>query len=209
MSIRMPLTGLLALVVATGAVAADPLATWHWAPSPAVDEQGRPLTTAVVYEVFLSRDGGAESLVATVMDTVWVQTDAAPGATYRVRVRAADALGIRSAPSDQSNPWTAPTPTIVPGAAGLSAGPAWPNPFNPATTIAYTVPENPAGPVTVRVLDLRGALVRTLDAENSPGDHTVRWDGTDDRGRAAGAGLYLVHVRCGADQAVTKVTMVK
>jgi hypothetical protein len=65
-----------------------------------------------------------------------------------------------------------------------------PNPFNPKTTIAYTLPE--AGHVTLSVYDVAGRLVRTLDdAEREAGPHSVVWDGTDDGGLGVGSGVYF------------------
>ncbi len=68
-----------------------------------------------------------------------------------------------------------------------------PNPFNPSTTIAYTVAR--AGPVRLQVADLRGRLVRTLVDEPRPaGESAVRWDGRDAAGRSVAGGVYLVRL---------------
>lgn len=66
-----------------------------------------------------------------------------------------------------------------------------PNPFNPRTTLAFTLPE--AGPVTLEIFDARGRRVRTLvDAEvRGPGRHEVVWDGTDASGRSVASGSYV------------------
>lgn len=75
----------------------------------------------------------------------------------------------------------------------------FPNPFNPATTIVFDVPEG-AGTVRVRldVFDLRGRHVKTLvDGEESAGRHEVVWDGRDSRGRRAASGLYLCIMAAG------------
>ncbi len=209
MHIRSNLPIILIVLLAAGTAAAAPAVTWHWNPSPTVDVQGNPLAPALYYEVFAVCDGDPESLVAAVNDTTWLQQDPTPGCTYCVRVRGVDALGRKSAMSDPSDLWTAPILLEVPGADVLGVGPAWPNPFNPATTIAYTVPEGAAGPVTLQILDLRGRLVRTLAAGAAPGHHQARWDGVDTGGRAAAAGVYLVSLRCGGARAVTKITLVE
>jgi len=67
-----------------------------------------------------------------------------------------------------------------------------PNPFNPTTTIWLDV-ASPAR-VSLRIFDVRGALVKTLTDENLTAGRTpIRWDGRDDRGRAVASGIYFVH----------------
>ena len=68
-----------------------------------------------------------------------------------------------------------------------------PNPFNPMTTIRYTIGES--GPVTIRIFNAGGALVRTLvDAPHTPGHYSVRWDGTDGAGNRLGSGVYFYRI---------------
>jgi flagellar hook assembly protein FlgD len=72
-----------------------------------------------------------------------------------------------------------------------------PNPFNPSTRVAFTLPGS-AGVVHVllRVHDVSGRVVRTLlNANRTPGVHQVVWDGKDDRGNAVGTGVYLLKPR--------------
>ncbi|MGD9547331.1 MAG: T9SS type A sorting domain-containing protein [Candidatus Krumholzibacteriia bacterium] len=95
----------------------------------------------------------------------------------------------------------------VPGdrAPGASAGrlAAYPNPFNPVTTFAFTVDRR--GEVEVLVHDLRGALVaRVFRGELGSGEHQVTWsaDGVP-------SGLYLATVRAGREFRTTTVNLVK
>ena len=72
-----------------------------------------------------------------------------------------------------------------------------PNPFNPTTTIRYSIGQ--AGPATIRVFDAGGRLVRTLiDAPHAPGDYSVRWDGKDDSGSRVGSGVYFYRIETGS-----------
>ncbi len=83
-----------------------------------------------------------------------------------------------------------------------------PNPFNPATRIDFRV--DGQARTTLRVFDVRGALVRTLVDEDLPaGDHTVQWDGRDDQGAEAASGAYFVALASGADFTSTKLVLVK
>ena len=78
----------------------------------------------------------------------------------------------------------------VPGAATALHGNR-PNPFNPATVFRFTLAEDAR--VRLTVYDVRGRRVRTvLDGPLTAGAHdTHRWDGRDDRGRAATSGTYF------------------
>lgn len=84
-----------------------------------------------------------------------------------------------------------------------------PNPFNPSTRIAFTLPD--AGAVRLTVFDLRGRLVRTLlDAPSLPrGDHAATWDGRGDDGRAVAAGTYLYELRTSALREVRRMVLAK
>ena len=85
---------------------------------------------------------------------------------------------------------------------------AWPNPFNPQTTIEFTNPRQ--GAVQLHVYDVQGRLVRTLVAETmTAGSHSVMWDGRDEAGLGAASGVYFARLVAGVDQAVTKVMLVK
>lgn len=68
-----------------------------------------------------------------------------------------------------------------------------PNPFNPSTTIGYTIPDGTETlQVRLFVYDIRGRLVRILaDNRHGPGHFQVHWDGRDDRGQPVASGVYL------------------
>jgi len=97
----------------------------------------------------------------------------------------------------------------VPGAEVLTAAvKAWPNPFNPQTTVKFTNPQE--GPVSVGIYDLQGHLVRTLVQENlAAGDHSRVWDGLTDNGGRTASGVYFARMLSGEDMATTKLLLVK
>jgi hypothetical protein len=83
-----------------------------------------------------------------------------------------------------------------------------PNPFNPMTTINYNLPA--AGKVTLAVYDVAGKRVRTLvDGMVGQGDHQVTWNGADDGGRPAAAGVYLYRLDSGSVHEVKRMTLVR
>ncbi|MDK9699602.1 MAG: T9SS type A sorting domain-containing protein [bacterium] len=76
----------------------------------------------------------------------------------------------------------------------VDIGNNYPNPFNPTTTISYSMPKR--GNVEVNVFDLQGRLVRNLlQAEQMPGEHQVMWDSRNDVGAPVSSGTYFYQVR--------------
>ena len=71
---------------------------------------------------------------------------------------------------------------------------AYPNPFNPEISITYTL-DKPADPFSLRIFDLKGALINSLHSGAIPaGIHTRIWNGRDTNDKAVPAGLYLVQL---------------
>lgn len=65
-----------------------------------------------------------------------------------------------------------------------------PNPFNPTTTMSFTLPA--PGHVQMAIHDARGREIRRLiDGPYAAGSHTAIWTGSDDGGRALPSGVYL------------------
>jgi hypothetical protein len=85
---------------------------------------------------------------------------------------------------------------------------AMPNPFNPGTRIAFTVPR--AQRVRIGVYDLAGRLVATLaDGDYGPGDQAVMWNGCDETGRPMPSGAYAVRMSTGQGLQSRLVSLVR
>ena len=98
------------------------------------------------------------------------------------------------------------TPPIAPATATLL--PPHPNPFNAHTDLGFVL----VRPARVRldVLDLRGALIRSvLDEFRPAGRHTAAWTGTDAAGRAVASGLYLVRFSAGDVRQTQRIALIK
>ena len=81
---------------------------------------------------------------------------------------------------------------------------AHPNPFNPSTTIRYTVSE--PGPVTIAVFDAAGRRVATLiDREH----HTAQEHSLSYRPVDLPSGVYFVRMQTGSARMVQKIVLVK
>ena len=72
----------------------------------------------------------------------------------------------------------------------LSLFPNQPNPLSNETKIAFHIPE--AGRVELKVYGVSGRLVRTLvSGDRAAGLHSAVWNGLDDSGHDAAAGVYF------------------
>jgi hypothetical protein len=70
---------------------------------------------------------------------------------------------------------------------------ARPNPFNPATTIGFSLASE--GTVSLIVYDVAGRVVRTLvEGACDAGPQSVVWDGTTDEGPRAASGVYFIRM---------------
>jgi plastocyanin len=86
----------------------------------------------------------------------------------------------------------------------------YPNPFNPSTTFTVRIPEGEHTASSLRIFNLRGALVKTVFSERLPGgEYDFAWDGKSDEGENLSSGIYIYRLEYG-DQIITKkMTMLK
>jgi hypothetical protein len=84
-----------------------------------------------------------------------------------------------------------------------------PNPFNPLTSISFSVPA-PGRNVTLKVFDVSGRRVRTL-LENAQvsGTRVVEWDGTDSRGHSVATGIYFYRLETEKESLTRKMILIK
>ena len=83
-----------------------------------------------------------------------------------------------------------------------------PNPFNPRTTIAFSLRE--AGHVRISICDPAGRQVRELAARHfAAGQHAVDWDGRDGQGRAVPTGVYLCRAQTAGQIAQARMLLLK
>lgn len=95
----------------------------------------------------------------------------------------------------------------VPAVAGIKAN-NYPNPFNPSTTINYSLPTN--GAVTVEVYNTKGQVVNTLvNEQQTAGDHSVVWNGQDSRGDGITSGVYFYKIKSGKFTSTKKMILLK
>ena len=86
--------------------------------------------------------------------------------------------------------------------------PSHPNPFNPATSIEYDVPEHTK--VQLRIFGVDGRLIKTLDGGvKTAGHYSVVWDGTNEAGVQVGSGVYLCNLSTILHSETRKLTLIK
>ncbi len=84
----------------------------------------------------------------------------------------------------------------------------FPNPFNPVTTIHYSLAEG--GRVSITVFDVDGRQVCVLvDEEREAGPHSFTWDGRNDAGQSLASGVYFVRYRAGAESFWKKAALLR
>ncbi len=85
---------------------------------------------------------------------------------------------------------------------------ASPNPFYGNVAIRLTLPE--AREADVAIFDLAGRLVRRLHRGTlHSGAQRFTWDGRDERGRAAGAGVYFARLEAGELKQSAKLLLLR
>jgi hypothetical protein len=80
----------------------------------------------------------------------------------------------------------------------------YPNPFNPRTTVSYTVPSR--GHVKISVYDARGAFVaRLFDGERAPGTYSIEWDALP----GVSSGIYFARIDHNGAMRTKKMVLLK
>ncbi len=85
---------------------------------------------------------------------------------------------------------------------------AYPNPFNPMTTVKFNLDSSQN--VKLSVYDMSGRLVRELANQHySAGEHSVVWQGRDSAGRAMSSGNYILHMITKQGVETSKMSLVR
>jgi hypothetical protein len=139
-------------------------------------------------------------LLEDAVDALPIDPDAATAVRHRLRLRSPrDIRPVRDAIREGRPPREE---------IGFDLGQNGPNPFNPVTTIAFSIHRE--APVKLDIFSLDGRRVKSLvDGVTGAGTHEVLWDGTDDAGRPLGSGLYFYSLESGGKRVTRKMIMSK
>ena len=160
-----------------------------WAPP------AEPMFPPTAYRVYRRFDSGPYIMALETAETSYLEILGREG-FYRYYVTAVY-MNEEGAPTEILE---VPYPFVVsnedPGAPQLKTalGRNYPNPFNPTTTISFTLAQS--GPASLKIYNAKGQMVRELaNAEYSAGKHHLVWDGRDTKGRPVSSGLYFYRLQ--------------
>ncbi len=85
--------------------------------------------------------------------------------------------------------------------------PAFPNPFNPSTTLRFDLPV--ASQVRLKIFDIRGREVWSHNSNQQAGSHQVVWSGVNLMNEPVAAGLYFAELSTPEYRKVNKLMLVK
>jgi hypothetical protein len=197
------------------------LSFWCWHEVPIYGEDGLFLELVSNGQAVDTLDfigsGGALGTIGTIGNG-WLEhrapLEGTPGDTVRVRFRFSSNASVTAEgfyiDDVAAASLVTPPQTDIPDGPGaaVSLGQNRPNPFAATTAVAFTM-ERP-GRALVVVYSPGGRLVRTLyDGDADAGEHVVLWDGTDDRGGHAAAGIYLCRLAVGNERRAKKIVLVR
>ena len=101
-----------------------------------------------------------------------------------------------------------PTAVSEAAPAGFALTGNYPNPFNPTTTIAFTLPST--GPANLAVYSITGQKIRDLvSGPMSAGAHSIVWDGRDASGLPVSSGVYLTRLSQGSHTTASRMLLAK
>lgn len=150
--------------------------------------------------MFFEDSGEYSPHIHTVNDVVGLSYNSPTLAERSVKLAAAlmaDLAGVRTAPTGIAGGST-------PAAAAFTLAQNTPNPFNPRTSITFSV-ESPGRAVTLKIYDVTGSEIRTLiDNKTLTGTRTVWWNGTDNKGLSVANGVYLYRLESDMGESVTR-----
>ncbi len=146
----------------------------------------------------------SKSVIAAAHPDTFLVREAESIDTFAYRVRAIDSEGHKSR-------WSSLTFHIVSDITDSGEVPAirsgigsiYPNPFNPRTSIRFTVGRDDVSstgraPVRLEIFDVAGRRVSVLeDGFREAGSYSVTWDGTVSGGGTAASGIYFMRLTVG------------
>jgi len=84
----------------------------------------------------------------------------------------------------------------------------YPNPFNPTTTISFSLPDEQE--IDITIYNIKGQKVkRLINGQLTAGNHTMIWDGKDTNGKSVSTGIYFYKLKTGNDVLTRKMLMLK
>ena len=157
------------------------------------------------FVVVYRADGGSDYFkgIATVNapsngEFSYTDATALPGRSYGYKISVIDSDGE----------FFSPTANVKTAAARIELSQNTPNPFNPTTTIRFSLPASER--VGLAIYSADGRLVRMLvDEVKERGNHDITWDGRDNAGNPVGSGVYFYRLTAGKFSDSRKMVLLK
>ncbi len=151
--------------------------------------QNTTITTTVIFEARYTITAGPNFAIAETGDATFVTDGHIYFRPRVVIVRGGRFQVVVRGPADVQT-----TEAAMPAKFSLQQN--FPNPFNPATTLAFDLPHRSS--VTLHIFTALGQLIVTLvNEEKDAGRYSVVWDGRNAYGVHVGSGVYFYRLRAG------------
>jgi hypothetical protein len=91
----------------------------------------------------------------------------------------------------------------------------YPNPFNPSTTISFSLSSKLIGNPKILIYNMKGQIIKEIghaelvEAYNPRNTYSIVWDGTDNSEKAVASGIYMCTVKAGNTLLSKKMTLLK
>jgi len=82
-----------------------------------------------------------------------------------------------------------------------------PNPARTNASISFSLPKS--GNYSLKIYNIAGQVIRTLDGKGTAGQNTVTWNGMDNSGRKVANGVYLYNLQAFGNSATKKLVVVR
>jgi len=133
-----------------------------------------------------------ELIAEEIEDTTYVDIDweNLPNATYQFAIRSVYTNGVESLPAFSSSVTKTSASSIDSPQVGFELNKNYPNPFNPTTTITFSI-EQTAVNVDIEIFNLKGQKIKTIPAELNGNFGSVVWNGVNDNDQSVSSGVYF------------------
>jgi hypothetical protein len=131
-------------------------------------------------------------------DFTYTDNTVAPGGSYRYKISVIEG----------DNEYFSPVAEVKLPGSRVTLSQNVPNPFNPETTIRFTLPASDH--VSLSIYSASGALVKTLvDGVQPSGTHDFTWNGQDSKGNTVSSGVYFYRLTAGKFNETRKMVLLK
>ena len=147
------------------------------------------------FNIYLALDGGNYEIIDETVGTCYIYTVQNYPALHSFYITTVNQSGMESEPSDIVEFLSVHSDELpLPVATQLSGN--YPNPFNPSTTISFSLNTENTENTEIVIYNLKGQKVKTLVKDMLPaGNHQVIWNGKDDNGKQVSSGIYFYKLK--------------